>query len=481
MKKKLLNIFIILLLSGVIAGCDSCDPPPTSPEIVLPSDSEPVIYSKHIQPIFTKNCAGAGCHIGGNKFSGLALDSWSDVMAGSKYGSMVVPYSGNKSHLVYQINYDSTLAPFTQPRMPYGRDSMPIAYVKAIKRWIDEGAKNDDGSVYLSQARPRIFVTAQSEDKVTVIDLEKEQVVRYVSVGSRPEGSPEAPHNILLSPDKKYFYVNLIAAGMIEKYSTETFLKIAEARVGLSPAQIVCTKDGKNLFVSNFDLNQNFIVQVDAETMKPIRNIENVGRGSHSLALSDDETILYSANAYGDEIVAIDLSTFEVTKRLPIIPNSPLAPTALAVVEPYNLILDKTNNKLYVSCRKKAQIRIIDIAEWKVTDSIQVGARPLITGLLGQELWAPNQAENTVSVINLQTKQVQTISGFLTQPHAVAFSQDGKRAFISCENQKDPNLHHPLSGGSTTPARLYVVDITTKQITKNIEVGSFAAGIAISD
>lgn len=58
--------------------------------------------------------------------------------------------------------------------MPFGRNKLPLSYIKTIKRWIDEGAKNDNSEINLdSPNRQRIFLTSQSEDKVSVIDLEK--------------------------------------------------------------------------------------------------------------------------------------------------------------------------------------------------------------------------------------------------------------------------------------------------------------------
>ncbi len=460
---------------------------PTEPSIVIPSDSDSIIFSKHIQPILKQSCAGIGCHINGEKFNGVSLDSWQDIFNGSKLGAIVVPFSGKKSLLLSIINSDTLFAPVSTPSMPFGRNKLPLSYIKTIKRWIDEGAKNDNSEINLdSPNRQRIFLTSQSEDKVSVIDLEKKLLTRFITVGNRDDNTtpPEAPHNIALSPDKKYFYVNLIASGYIEKYSTETYKKLGELRVGSSPSQIILTKNGENLFVSNFNTNEKFIFMVNTKNMTVIRTIEEVGRGSHSLVLSQDEKFLYSANAYGDEISEIDLTTFEVTRRLSIIPNSPLAPNGVATVEPYHLILSKNGRTIYVSCRKHSEVRVIDIPKWQVIDSIKVGNRPLIIAFTPNEdeIWVPNQADNSLSIINiLNSKVTQTISGFKSQPHAIAFNQNSSKAYVTCENQKDPELHHPIIGNSTVSGLVYEVNVLTKSINSNIEVGGFAAGIVIKE
>ena len=471
---------------ALLIGCseDTVSPPP----IVLPTNGEEIIYSKHIEPIFLNSCAGSGCHIGGENESGLALDSWSDLVAGSEFGGVVVPYSGARSHLFQHINTDSTLGPVvTDLRMPLGRDPLPLEQIKAIKRWIDEGAKNDNGDVPLAgEERPRLFVTCQTEDLVSVIDVQTEYVARYIQAGSRPNATspPEAPHNIALSPDKRFFYVNLIVAGVVEKFDARTFEKLGQVEVGLSPAQIRVTADGSTLYVSNFDetLQQQFITQVDAQSMTAIKNIEVEGYAPHGVTLSRDERFLYTMNAGSDDISKIDLTTDEVVARIPIVPGTPAAPAGGQQHEPYQGEITD-NGLMFVTCRKSGEVRVVDLATDRVIDSIKVGIKPLIGALSpdGSEFWTPNQGSNTVSIINVASRQVtRTINGVVSQPHAVAFTADGTRAFVSCENQAGgENLHHPLEGTEAVPGIVYGIMTASGIIERQIEVGGFAAGMII--
>lgn len=93
----------------------------------------------------------------------------------------------------------------------------------------------------------------------------------------------------------------------------------------------------------------------------------------------------------------------------------------------------------------------------------------------------PNQASQSVSIIDVATRRVVgTITGLKTQPHAVAFSPDGRHAFVTCENQTGgDHQHHPIVGAKT-PGIVYVIDTATRAIVRSIEVGAFAAGIAIA-
>jgi len=487
---KHLPLLLALVVTVLALGLTSCgsDNPSGPPPITLPGDGEPILYSKHIQPIFLNSCSGSGCHIGGDTASGLRLDTWELLMAGSDYGGMVVPFAGTKSHLFQHINTDPALGPRATPQMPLSRDPLPIEQILAIKRWIDEGARNDAGEVPMAgENRPRVFVTAQSEDKVSVIDLQTEFVARYITVGSRPDSStpPEAPHNIVLSPDGRYFYVNLIAAGMIEKYDAHTFEKIAQTQVGRNPAQIIVTRDGATLYVSNFDqsLLERFILEVDASTMTVTRTIVNdTLKAPHSLALSTDERFLYTTNESGDNVSEIDLGSGQITRSFPMSPG--MIPVGKPRYEPYQVLLSPDGKSLWVSCRASEEVRVINIESGQVTDSIPVGDHPLIIGFdpSGRRLWVPNQGSDNVTLVDVDSRSVvATIPDIGLRPHAVAFTSDGKTAFVSCENLGgNDHLHHPLENDSSVPGLVYVIDTSTLAVQRIVEVGSFAAGIVIN-
>ena len=478
---------LLLLGSCWLTACGD-DTPTAPPPVVIPGDSEPIIYSKHIQPIWENSCAGSGCHLNGDRGGGLSLDTRDDLVAGAKFGGVVVPFALRKSYLFHNINTDTTIAPVAITRMPLSRDPIPAQQVMLIKRWIEEGAKNDQGKIpYSEPNRKRMFIGAQSEDKMTVVDLAQMTVARYISVGTMPDATtpPESPHNVLLSPDGRHLFVNLIARGRIEKYDAQTFEKLGETGVGSQPAQIITTRDGSTLYVSNFNYSGNptFIVRVDAATMRVTDTIYNVGYAPHSLVLSKDERFLYSVNPDGEDVTEVDLAKATVVRRFPISPGLPANPLGLSNYEPYHGLLSPDGKDLLVTCRQSREVRIINLATGTVTDSIPVEKAPLICALTpdGTQLWVPNSGANSVSIIDLSSRTViETIPNLLTQPHTVAFSSDGKKAFVSCENRSaGSSTHHPVTGEDKAPGILYVIDTSTLNILKQMDIGSFATGIAV--
>lgn len=472
------------LATLIFAACQD-DSTTAPPSVVIPDSTEPVVYSKHIDPIFARSCGSAGCHRNGDAGGGLSLDSWQSVMTGStSYGAEVVPFSPERSHLFRHINIDTTLGPIAFPHMPLSRDPLPRAHVMTIRRWIADGARNDAGDIWLGDpSRPRLFVTNQSEDVIAVIDVGAEQLARYIDVGVRSGGNPESPHNVVLSPDGAFIYVNLIATGIIEKYDARTFERLGSTSVGSSPAQITVSHDGRRLYVSNFDLTlqQRFIVAVDAASMQVTDTIIDVGDAPHGVVLSPDGETLITTNALGDDLSIIDVGTLEVTKRIPASPGNPLPPGTKAKLEPYQGEFTADGRYFWFTCRGAAQVRIMDMQAGMVIDSIPVATRPLIPAFRPdyREYWVPGQSSGSVSIIDPSTRQVvATINGLEKQPHAVAFTSDGRLAFISCENQNG-DAHHPTAGTQIVPGKVYVVDVGSRTVRRVIEVGGFAAGMAI--
>ena len=466
----------------MIAGCGGDDPVVPPAEIVIPGPNESVDYRTHVEPIFLNSCAGSDCHIGGRR-AGLSVANYEDLIEGSDFGAVVIPFSPERSHLFQHINVDTALGPVATPRMPASRDPLPLDQITTIRRWIAEGARGPDGDVPLAgENRSRIFVTCQSEDLVAVIDRSTGLIARFLTVGSRPD--IEAPHNILLAPDGRSFYIVLIAAGTVEKFDAATFERLGSIEVGLSPAQLRITADGSRLYASNFDLTfQQPFVYTFASTMSgSAEAIDIEGNAPHGITLGPDEKFLYTMNAGSDDISVLDLATREVIARIPIVPGSPPAPAGGAVHEPYQSEIAADGN-LWVTCRKSGEVRVVDLAARRVIDSIPVGSRPLIPGLnsQGTELWVPNQGSNTLSVIDVATRRVSaTIGGLDDGPHAVSFTPEGDQVWVTCENLTgSENLHHPLEGTDVVPGLLYRIDPATRSIVEEFEVGGFAAGIGI--
>jgi len=115
--------------------------------IVLPfimmltsSCSKEVSFAKDVQPILQNNCAE--CHVKGKKGqqeSGLSLESYAELMKGTKFGPVIVKGSSVSSTLSRLIGHKADKS----INMPHDKQRISIDEIELINTWIDQGAKNN--------------------------------------------------------------------------------------------------------------------------------------------------------------------------------------------------------------------------------------------------------------------------------------------------------------------------------------------------
>jgi hypothetical protein len=130
--------FCYLFCAAVLCFVSSCKDQIADPNvnpIVFPDSN--VSYSKHVDLLFQQRCALSGCHAGSAAQAGLDLltPSYSSLI--NHQPRLVVSGASNNSLLAQRI--DGRLA----PQMPYMSQPLNANQIAGIKKWIDEGAKNN--------------------------------------------------------------------------------------------------------------------------------------------------------------------------------------------------------------------------------------------------------------------------------------------------------------------------------------------------
>ena len=110
---------------------------------------KPVSYAGDVRPILAHSCGNCHNRTGeGLQASGFSVATYDDVMKGTRFGKVVVPGSSDSSNLYRVIS--AKVAP--EIRMPPHHDrshaegrGQPLSadQIDIVKRWIDEGAKNN--------------------------------------------------------------------------------------------------------------------------------------------------------------------------------------------------------------------------------------------------------------------------------------------------------------------------------------------------
>jgi hypothetical protein len=128
--RNLIGIGIFgVVLSLAIASCaKDADP-------VSPSGSTATSFAHDVYPLFNANGC-LGCHGGhGN----LVLESVSSILRGGIHGPVIIAGKSDSSALIRKL---SATPPFGD-RMPVNRAPLTDGEVTVIKKWIDEGAKDN--------------------------------------------------------------------------------------------------------------------------------------------------------------------------------------------------------------------------------------------------------------------------------------------------------------------------------------------------
>lgn len=102
--------------------------------------ADPVSFAKDVQPILNTRCVE--CHApGGPGFeaSGLDLRSYGSVMKGTKFGPIVIPGDPLTSNL--NVIVEGRASP--EIRMPHHRNPLFSRETLTLRRWVEEGAKNN--------------------------------------------------------------------------------------------------------------------------------------------------------------------------------------------------------------------------------------------------------------------------------------------------------------------------------------------------
>jgi mono/diheme cytochrome c family protein len=103
------------------------------------ADELPVDFVRQIKPIFADRCVV--CHNSAKLFGDLSLQSREVAMRMRKNGAVIVPKQPDKSPL-----YLVLMLPVSHLKaMPATAHRLPSDELKAIHRWIEEGAPWPDG------------------------------------------------------------------------------------------------------------------------------------------------------------------------------------------------------------------------------------------------------------------------------------------------------------------------------------------------
>jgi len=187
-----------------------------------------------------------------------------------------------------------------------------------------------------------------------------------------------------------------------------------------------------------------------------------------ALAVDAKANRVYIAAATGAQVLVLDAPSRQVIQTIPVAPH------------PRAMVLSSDGSELYVTSAVPAgEILIVNTRTSKIRARVPVGHTPAAVALNpnGRTLYVGNQFDNTVSVVDLQTRKCIHTVPVLREPVGMAMTWAGDALFVI------NRLPVGAANGPYLACAVSVIDTATSQVTHTIELpdgATNALGISIS-
>lgn len=322
-------------------------------------------------------------------------------------------------------------------------------------------------------AADKVYVANEGADTVSVLDA-----VSFKTLASVPVG--KMPHNVQVAPDGKLVWVTnngepdqaadasadkgmaegdhdaIGKPGAVWVIDASSNAIVAKVPVGMHPAHVVVSPDGRVAYVTNG--GDNTVSVIDTSTQRVVATIP-VGQFPHGLRFNPDGKQVWVANLKGGTVSVIDTASQKEIAQVP----AGKGPAQVGFTPDGRLVL--------VSLSEENAVAVIDPATRKVIRKIKVGTVPiqLFTTPDSRTLVVANQGTHkkpgkTVSLIDLASfkvvKTVVTGGG----AHGVVVDRDGRYAYVTNSYANSVSM----------------IDVNDRKVVKTISVGKGPNGISVT-
>lgn len=344
--------------------------------------------------------------------------------------------------------------------------------MSGFRKWLVMAAMLSGwGVAGICSAADKVYVANEEADTVSVLDAASFKTLAVVRVGVKP-------HNVQVSPDGTRVWVTnngepvaagapahqdmgkdehqaMGVAGAVWVIDAATDVVLAKVAVGLHPAHVVLTPDGRFAYVTNG--GDNTLSVIDASTQRRVSTIA-VGKFPHGIRISPDGKQAYVANLKGGTVSVVDTASQKEVTQIPVGKG------------PAQVGFTPDGRLAFVSLSGENAVAVIDPATRKVLHRIAVGSVPIqlfatpdSTTLLVANQGTRKKPGKTLSMIDLRSFKVIKTVDTGVGAHGVAIDREGRYAYIT----------------NTYAGSLSVLDIGKRSVAATVPVGKGPNGVSV--
>ena len=325
----------------------------------------------------------------------------------------------------------------------------------------------------IALAADKVYVANEGADTVSVLDAASFKTLASVRVG-------KTPHNVQVSPDGKLVWVTnngepaqaadssarkgmpkgdhvaMGKPGAVWVIDTATNAVIAKVPVGMHPAHVVVSPDGRLAYITNG--GDNTVSVIDTSAQRFVATIP-VGKFPHGLRISPDGKQVYVANLKGGTVSVIDTASQKEVGKIP------------AGKGPAQVGFAPDGRLVFVSLSEENAVAVIDPATRQVIRKVAVGTVPIQLSvtpdsrtLLVAHQGTPRKPGKTVSMIDVESLKVTTTVATGAGAHGVVVDREGRYAYVT----------------NTYANSVSVIDVKDRKVVKTVSVGRRPNGISVT-
>ncbi len=294
---------------------------------------------------------------------GLTLSAWAGTAVVSNEGSGTLSLIDTRSdEVVGEINAGgkprgAALSTTTQRIYVSEQNSNGLLIVdltsRSVVRKIDLGESPE--GVYISSDGAWISAAVELANEVVFVDTARGELAFRVKI------SAQNPEHAVFSPDGRFVYVSAEEDDKVEVIDFVSRKVIAQITVGERPRGIAFTPDGAKAYVACERADTVYVL--DARTHRVIDRIK-AGVRSNGVVMSPDGHRLYVSNGGEASVNVIDTTRDQVIATVPV------------GERPWNMSLTRDGGKLYVANGRSGTVTVIDTARAIALKTIPVGKLP---------------------------------------------------------------------------------------------------------